>query len=72
MDSQSGSVEFTITGKTADLTLVQKTITDTLHTLGKPQKVITKEVGCSQSAVRQQNVKWKGKVWKKKVHKQQG
>jgi len=29
--SQSGSVEFTIMGKTADLTVVQKTITDTLH-----------------------------------------
>ena len=38
-------------GKTADLTVVQKTITDTLHKEGKPQKVIAKEVGCSQSAV---------------------
>ncbi len=51
MVSQSGSVEFTITGKTADLTVVQKTITDILHKEGKPQKVIAKEVGCSQSAV---------------------
>ncbi len=32
-------------GKTADLTVVQKTIIDTLHTF------IAKEAGCSQSAV---------------------
>ena len=51
MVSQSGSVEFTIMGKTADLGVVQKTIIDTLHKEGKPQKVIAKEVGCSQSAV---------------------
>ncbi len=38
-------------GKTADLTVVQKTIIDTLHKEGKPQTVITKEAGCSQSAV---------------------
>uniref|UniRef100_A0A8C5LKA3 Transposase n=1 Tax=Leptobrachium leishanense TaxID=445787 RepID=A0A8C5LKA3_9ANUR len=39
-------------GKTADQTVVQKTIIDTLHKEGKPQKVIVKEeVGCSQSAV---------------------
>ena len=38
-------------GKTADLTVVQKTVIDTLHKEGKPQKVIAKEVGCSQSAV---------------------
>ena len=47
MVSQSGSVEFTIMGKTADLTIVQKTIIDTLHKEGKPQKVMAKEVGCS-------------------------
>ena len=51
MVSQSGSVEFTIMGKTADLTVVQKTIIDTLHNERKPQKVIAKEVGYSQSAV---------------------
>lgn len=51
MVSQSGSVGITIMGKTADLTVVQKTIIDTLHKEGKPQKVIAKEVGCSQSAV---------------------
>ena len=38
-------------GKTADLTVVQKTVIDTLHKEGKPQKVIAKEAGCSQSAV---------------------
>ena len=37
-------------GKTANLTVVTKTMTDTLHKEEKPQKVITKEVGCSQSA----------------------
>ncbi len=38
-------------GKTADLTVVQKTIIDTLHKEGKPQSFIAKEAGCSQSAV---------------------
>ncbi len=38
-------------GKTADLTVVQKTIIDTLHKDGKPQTLIAKEAGCSQSAV---------------------
>ncbi len=38
-------------GKTADLTVIQKTITDTLHKEGKPQTFIAKEAGCSQSAV---------------------
>ncbi len=38
-------------GKTADLTVVQKTIIDTLHEEGKPQTFIAKEAGCSQSAV---------------------
>ena len=38
-------------GKTADLTVVQKTIIDTLQKEGKPQKVIAKKAGCSQSAV---------------------
>ena len=51
MVSQSDSVEFTIMGKTADLTGVQKTIIDTLHKEGKPLKVIAKEVGCSQSTL---------------------
>lgn len=51
MVSQSGSVGYTIMGKTADLTAVQKTIIDTLHKEGKTRKVIAKEAGCSQSAV---------------------
>ncbi len=38
-------------GKTADLTVVQKTTIDTLHKEGKTQKVIAKEAGCSQSSV---------------------
>ncbi len=38
-------------GKTADLTVVQKTTIDTLHKEGKKQKVIAKEAGCSQSSV---------------------
>ncbi len=38
-------------GKTTDLTVVQKTITDTLHKEGMPQTFIAKEAGCSQSAV---------------------
>ena len=42
MVSQSGSVGYTIMGKTADSTVVQKTIIDTLHKEGKTQKVIAK------------------------------
>ncbi len=38
-------------GKTADLTVVQNTTTDTLHKEGKTQNVIAKEAGCSQSSV---------------------
>ena len=66
MVSQSGSVGYTIMGKIADLTVVQKTIIDTMHKEGKTQKVIAKEVGCSQSAVSKQNVwkvEWKEKMW---------
>ncbi len=51
MVSQFGSIGYTIMGKTADLTVVQKTIIDTLHKEGKPQTFIAKEAGCSQSAV---------------------
>ncbi len=43
MVSQSSSVGYTIVGKTADLTVVQKTTIDTLHKEGKTQKVIAKE-----------------------------
>ncbi len=51
MVSQFGSLGYTIMGKTADLTVVQKTIIDTLHKEGKPQTCIANEAGCSQSAV---------------------
>ncbi len=51
MVSQFGSLGYTIMGKTADLTVVQKTIIDTLHKEGKPQTSIAKEAGCSQSVV---------------------
>ncbi len=51
MVSQFGSLGYTIMGKTADLTVVQKTIIDTLHKEGKSQIFIAKEAGCSQSAV---------------------
>ncbi len=43
MVSQFGSLDYTIMGKTADLTDVQKTIIDTLHKEDKPQTFITKE-----------------------------
>ncbi len=51
MVSRFGSLRYTIMGKTVDLTVVQKTIIDTLHKEGKPQTFIAKEPGCSQSAV---------------------
>ncbi len=51
MVSQFGSLGCTIMGKTVDLTVVQKTIIDTLHKDGKPKTFIAKESGCSQSAV---------------------
>ncbi len=41
--SQFGSLGYTIMGKTADLTVVQKTIIDTLHKEGKTQTLIAKE-----------------------------
>ncbi len=43
MVSKFGSLGYTIMGKTADLTVVQKTIIDTLHKEGKPQKDEWKE-----------------------------
>ncbi len=72
MVSQFGSLGYTITGKTADLTVVQKTIINTLHKEGKPQTFIAKEAGCSRSAVSKHvnKVEWKEKVWKKKMHNQ--
>ncbi len=68
MVSQFGSLGYTITGKTADLTVVQKTIIDTLHKEDKTQTFITKEAGCSQSAVSKHvNRKLSGR---KKMHNQ--
>ncbi len=49
-------------GNTADLSMVQKTIVDTLHKDGKSQKVITERGGCSRSAV-SKHIKCKGD-WK--------
>ncbi len=43
MVSQFVSLGYTIMGKTADLTVVQKTIIDTLHKESKPQTFIAKE-----------------------------
>ncbi len=68
MVSQFGSLGYTIMGKTVDLTVVQKTIIDTLHKEGKPQTLIAKEAGCSQSAVSKHvNRKLSGR---KKMHNQ--
>ncbi|KAI2650340.1 Arginine repressor [Labeo rohita] len=50
MVSQFGSLGYTIMGKTADLTVVQKTIIDTLQKEAKLQTFIAKQAGCSQSA----------------------
>ncbi len=68
MVSQFGSLGYTIMGKTADLTVVQKTIIDTLHKEGKSQILIDKEAGCSQSAV-SKHVKRK-LSGRKKMHNQ--
>ncbi len=70
MVSQFGSLGYTIMRKTADLTVVQKTIIDTLHKEGKPQTFIVKEAGCSQSAVNRK-LSGRKKVWRKKMHNQQ-
>ncbi len=42
MVSQFASLGYTIIGKTADLTVVQKTIIDTLHKEGKPQTLVNR------------------------------
>ncbi len=68
MVSQFGSLGYTIMGKTADLTVVQKTIIDTLHKEGNPQTFIAKEAGCSQSAV-SKHVNRKLSGWKSVVEK---
>ncbi len=64
----------TITGNTADLAMVQKTITDTLHKESKTQRVITERGGCSRSAVSKHikcKVDWKEEIGLENVHKQQ-
>ncbi len=51
---------------TADLTVVQKPIIDTLHKEGKSQRVITERSGCSRSAVSKHikcKVDWKERNW---------
>ncbi len=54
-------------GKTADLTVAQKTIIETFHKEGEPQTFIAKEAGCSQSAVSKHvNRKLEGKSGRKK------
>ncbi len=73
MVSQSSSVGYTIMGKTADLTVVQKTTIDTLHKEGKTQKVIAKEAGCLQSSVSKhinREAKGRKRCGRKKVYKQ--
>ncbi len=52
-------------GKTADLTIVQKTIIDNLHKESKTQRVITERSGCSQSAV-SKHIKYKID-WKEEI-----
>ncbi len=46
-------LETTITGKTADLTMVQKAIIDALHKEGKSQRVITEGGGGFQGVLYQ-------------------
>ncbi len=73
MVSQFGSLVYTIMGKTADLTVVQKTIIDPLHKESKTQTFIAKEAGCSQSAVSKhvnRKLSLTEKVWKKNMHNQ--
>jgi len=70
---QFGSLGYKIMRMTADLTVVQKTIIDTLHKEGKPQTCIAKEAGCSQRAVSKHvNRKLSGrkKCGRKKMHNQ--
>ncbi len=52
-------------GKTADLTVVHKTITDTFHKEGKSQRFITERCGFLQSAA-SNNIKFKID-WKEKI-----
>ncbi len=57
--------------KTADLTVVQKTIIDTLHKESKPQTFITKEAVHRVLYPSMLTESWvEEKVWKKKMHNQ--
>ncbi len=67
--------ETTIMGNTADLSMVQKTIVDTLHKDDKSQRVITERGGCSRSALSKHikcQVDWKEEIGLENVHKKQG
>ncbi len=60
---------------TADLAMVQKTISDTFHKEGKSQRVITERCGCPRSGVSKHikcKVDWKEEIGYENVHKQQG
>ncbi len=72
MVSRSSSVGYTIMGKTADLTVVQKTTIDTLHKEGKTQKVIANRLAvhralCSSTLIERRR---EGKDVVEKVYKQ--
>ncbi len=72
MVSQFGSLGYTIMGKTADLTVVQKTIINTLHKEGKPETFKQRSWLFTECCIQacKQKVEWKEKVWKKKMHNQ--
>ncbi len=60
-------------GKTADLTVVQKTTIDTLHKEGKTQKVIAKEAGVHRAlcpSTLNREAKGRKRCGRKKVYKQ--
>ncbi len=61
MVSQFGSLGYTIMRKTADLTVVQKTLIDTLHKEGKPQTFIAKETGFWSAVSKHVNRKLSGR-----------
>ncbi len=70
MVSQFGSLGYTITGKTADLTVVQKTIIEPFtrrvsHKHSLPKKLAVHRVLYPSMLTK---VEWKEKVWKKKMH----
>lgn len=51
MVSSSGPAGCTTTGKTAELTVAQTSISDALHEESGTKKVTAKEAGCSRTAV---------------------